>query len=139
MSTNGIPNASRFDLWATVPISEIRADDWSPTTIYPEALARISASLLTHGFVKAVIVYADPNFPGYYTTADLDSEVLWRAARSAGFTEVPCAVLRGYTREQVVQCMLRISARGEAKADEVQRMISQMQESGWVEAETESK
>lgn len=81
---------SAADSAAKLPLSQIEPNKSQPRKDFdPEAMAALSDSIATHGVITPITVRRQEN--GYYQI--IAGERRWRAARTAGLTEIPAMVI----------------------------------------------
>lgn len=84
-----------------IPIDEIRSNPFQPRRVFePEKLGELAESIKEHGLFQPIIV--KKSIKGYELVA---GERRTKAARLAGFTEIP-AIVRDFTDEEMMEVAL---------------------------------
>lgn len=95
-----VESATEKDI-KNIPLSEIRSNPFQPRRIFDEAkLEELAESIKAHGIFQPIIV--KKSIKGYELVA---GERRTKAARLAGFTEIP-AIIKDYTDEEMAEVAL---------------------------------
>ena len=96
------PDAAPGETLANLPVTAIRAGQYQPRRRFDEtALAELAASIKTQGLIQPIVV-RDVGRGQYELIA---GERRWRAAKQAGFAEIP-AVIRDIPAQSVLAVAL---------------------------------
>ena len=95
-----VESATEKDI-KNIPLSEIRSNPFQPRRVFDEAkLEELAESIKAHGIFQPIIV--KKSIKGYELVA---GERRTKAARLAGFTEIP-AIIKDYTDEEMAEVAL---------------------------------
>ncbi len=72
-----------------IPVERIRPNRWNPNVMSQQAFQELVTSIRQEGFLSEPLVRPMPD--GNFEL--IDGEQRWRAAKEAGLTEIPCAVI----------------------------------------------